>query len=246
MNVRKMVSPSQSGPSLIHPTPPFVGNPANGRNRPRLWENAIAVGSWLTCIGRAATMVGCEQSDPDGLHQRPNTQNRYYPLHVVGENMEAHLGSDLLQRLGQEVRTSHPRFESSERVFHGLPAHAHGIRHSVKPGLHCIQDAFVLPALDSLKLFRRAAGLEGAGKTSCQVTVLIHVVSAIRTDGRSGQVLTGWTGIVVLCGVVEEVPQCEEPALGTAGGQSFGDAGQHAGVLARQHLIAVEVAAVSQ
>ena len=40
--------------------------------------------------------------------------------------MEAHLGSDLLQRPGQEVRASHPRLESFERVFHGLPTHAHG------------------------------------------------------------------------------------------------------------------------
>src|ERR1700730_14125919 len=149
-------------------------------------------------------------------HQRPNAQNRYYPLHVVGENMEAHLGSDLLQRSSQEVRTSHPRLESSEWVFHGLSAHAHGIWHSIKPGLHRVQDAFVLPALDPLQLFGRAAGLEGAGKTSCQVTVLIHVVPAVRSDRRSGQVLTGWTGIVVLCGVVEEVPQCEEPPLRAA------------------------------
>ena len=101
-------------------------------------------------------------------------------------------------------------------MFHGLSAHAHGMWHSVKPGLHRVQDAFVLPALDPLKLFGRAAGLEGAGKTSCQVTVLIHVVPAVRSDRRSGQVLTGWAGIVVLCGVVEEVPQCEEPPLGAA------------------------------
>ena len=38
--------------------------------------------------------------------------------------MEDHFGSDLLQRPGQEVRASHPRLESFERVFHGLPTHA--------------------------------------------------------------------------------------------------------------------------
>src|ERR1700730_13641545 len=137
-------------------------------------------------------------SDPDGLHQRPNAQNRYYPLHVVGENMEAHLGSDLLKRSGQEVRTSHPRLESSERVFHGLSAHTHGIWHSVKSGLHRVQDAFVLPALDPLQLFRRAAGLERASEASRQMAIMIDVVPAVRSDRRSGQVLTGWAGIVVL------------------------------------------------
>src|ERR1700680_5304157 len=106
--------------------------------------------------------------------------------------MEAHLGSDLLQRSGQEVLISHPRLESSERVFHGLPTHAHGTWHSVKPGLHRVQDAFVLPALDPLKLFGGAAGLEGAGKTSCQVTVLIHVVPAVRFERRPSKVLLGW------------------------------------------------------
>lgn len=137
--------------------------------------------------------------------------------------MEADLGSDFLQRPGQEVRTSHPRLESSERMFDGLPAHAHRIWHLVKSGLHRIQNAFVSPALDPLQFVWRASGSERAGRTSGQVTIMVHVVSTVRTNGPSGQVLTGGAGIMVLCGVVEEVPQCEKPPLGTAGRQGFGD-----------------------
>jgi hypothetical protein len=44
--------------------------------------------------------------------------------------MEADLGSDLVEGPGQEVGASHPRFE--------------------EPGLHCIENTFVLPALDPL------------------------------------------------------------------------------------------------
>jgi hypothetical protein len=57
---------------------------------------------------------------------------------------------DPLQRPGQEVRASHPRFEGSERVLHSLPAHAHGIWHPIEPGLHRVEDMFVFPALDPL------------------------------------------------------------------------------------------------
>jgi hypothetical protein len=38
----------------------------------------------------------------------------------------------------------------------------------------------------------------------------------------------------------------EEPTLGAAGLQGLGNAGQHAGVFASQHLIAVEIAPVGQ
>jgi hypothetical protein len=40
--------------------------------------------------------------------------------------------------------------EGSERVLDGLPAHAHGVWPAIEPGLHRIENTFVLPALDPL------------------------------------------------------------------------------------------------
>ena len=71
--------------------------------------------------------------------------------------MEAHLGSDLFEGSGQEVGASHPRFEGSEGMLDGLPAHAHGVRHVVEPGLHPVEDVFMLPALKPLELVRGAS-----------------------------------------------------------------------------------------
>jgi hypothetical protein len=47
-------------------------------------------------------------SGPDRLKQRWDAHHPDHPLHVVGENAEAHLGSDVFQCSGEEVRTAHP------------------------------------------------------------------------------------------------------------------------------------------
>ena len=67
-----------------------------------------------------------------------------------------------------------------------------------------------------------------------------------RSDRSPREVLPGWAGIVVLDGVVEEVPPSEQPTLGSNGRQGLGNAGQHSGVFSSQHLIAVEIAPVGQ
>jgi transposase len=44
----------------------------------------------------------------DRLDQWADAQDRDHPLHIVGENMQAHFCSDLRQRPGQEMGASHP------------------------------------------------------------------------------------------------------------------------------------------
>src|SRR5262249_24603532 len=73
------------------------------------------------CEEKAASAVidfagSSRHSGPDCLQQWSDIDDPDHPLHVVGQNVEAHLGTDPLQRPGQEVRTPHPRFEGSERV----------------------------------------------------------------------------------------------------------------------------------
>jgi hypothetical protein len=75
---------------------------------------------------------------------------------------------------------------------------------------------------------------------------LVDVAAAVRSDKPSRQVLAGRAGVMVLLGVVDEILPGEEAALGAARCQCLCHTGQHAGVLACQYLIAVEIAAISQ
>ena len=56
------------------------------------------------------------------LHQGFCTEDLHHLLQVVGEHMQAHLGADARQRLGEEVRRAHSGFERSERMLDGLTA----------------------------------------------------------------------------------------------------------------------------
>ena len=55
----------------------------------------------------------------------------------------------------------------------------HSIGHSVKPGLHRIEDVFVFPALDPLQLVWGTSGLEGTGEAGGQMGVIVDVLPAI-------------------------------------------------------------------
>ena len=45
-----------------------------------------------------------------------------YPPQIVGEDVEAHFGTDPFQPSGQEVCRTHPCLDGSERMFDRLPA----------------------------------------------------------------------------------------------------------------------------
>src|SRR6476659_11345112 len=78
------------------------------------------------------------------------------------------------------------------------------------------------------------------------MAVLFNVAAAVRSDKPSRQVLAGRAGVMVLLGVVDEVLPREEAALGAARCQCLWHTGQHAGILACQYLIAIEIAPISQ
>jgi len=100
----------------------------------------------------------------DRRHQRSDTEDRDHSLQFIGQDEEAHLGSDLVEGPGQEVGGAHPRFEGSERVFDGLSSHAHGLGHAVEPVLHPVEHVLIHPALDAPQLGRRAPGFERTGE----------------------------------------------------------------------------------
>src|SRR4029077_9874330 len=78
------------------------------------------------------------------------------------------------------------------------------------------------------------------------MAVLVDVAAAVRSDKPSRQMFAGRAGVKVLLGIVDEVLPAEEAALGAARCQCLWHTGQHAGVLACQYLIAVEIAPISQ
>lgn len=47
-------------------------------------------------------------SGPDRPKHGWDAHHPDHPLHVIGENAEAHLGSNVFQCSGEEVRTAHP------------------------------------------------------------------------------------------------------------------------------------------
>ena len=62
--------------------------------------------------------------------------------------MKAHLGSDLVEGLGQEAGRARSGLESPKRVPSGLSWHARGLGHAVEQRRHDL----MLPALDTAQL----------------------------------------------------------------------------------------------
>ena len=85
---------------------------------------------------------------PHGLHQGLGTQDGDHTLQIVGQNVEAHLCSDLFEGSGLEVGGAHPGLEGAERLFDGRAADAHALRRAVQPVLHGVDYGLMLPALD--------------------------------------------------------------------------------------------------
>src|SRR6266481_1660813 len=85
-------------------------------------------------------------SRADRFHQSANAQNVHHPFHIMGKNVQRHLGADVLERFHLEVRRSHPRLYRAEGMLDRLAAQAHLVRVSVEPRLHGLKDGFVLPA----------------------------------------------------------------------------------------------------
>ena len=82
----------------------------------------------------------------DRFHQSANAQNAHYPFHVVGQDVQRHFGTDVLECFHLEVCGSHPGLYRAEGMLHSLAADAHLIRVSIEPRLHGLKDGFVLPS----------------------------------------------------------------------------------------------------
>jgi len=82
----------------------------------------------------------------DRFYQSADAQNVHHPFHIVGQNVQRHFGTDVLQRLHLEVCGSHPGLYRTEGMLDGLAAFAHLIGVPIEPRFHGLKDSFVLPA----------------------------------------------------------------------------------------------------
>ena len=131
---------------------------------------------------------------PDRFHQSANAQNAHHPFHVVGQDMQRHLGADVLERFHVEVRRSpsktlscrrDARQSGGVRAFYpgfdrAAPARSQGrIRApSVRSGALCL-----------LCIALHRARLTGGRPIAAQCLAVLFIGIAI------GQLLTGRTKI---------------------------------------------------
>src|ERR1700690_952314 len=84
-------------------------------------------------------------SSPHCRHERGDSEDLHRTFHVVGKNVQAHLGTDAWDRLGEEVRRSHPGFDRAKWMLGGLAAYSRCLRSAIQSPLHFVEDILMLP-----------------------------------------------------------------------------------------------------
>src|SRR5256884_4782955 len=90
---------------------------------------------------RRPAMKASPKASTDRKSTRLNSSHGYISYAVVclkkkqiiAQDVEAHLGSDLVEGQGQEVGGAHPGLQCPARVFAGLALHTHAVRHAIEP-----------------------------------------------------------------------------------------------------------------
>lgn len=90
-------------------------------------------------------------SGPHRLHQGPGSENLHHVFEVIGQDVETHLGADLLQRCCKEMCAAHPELDRPEGMLQGLTSDAHALK-----------KLFILPASHATLLVGSALILYGA------------------------------------------------------------------------------------
>src|SRR3954470_5891079 len=129
------------------------------------------------------------------------------------------------------MRRTHPCFERSEGMLHGLPAQAHRVGLAFQPILHCLKNRFVLPARDPSILAGRALRLDRTLRTS-RGPVLVYCHSTL----DCGETLDGArsirTTVFVLIRDVGKVALVEAAVSLAGRSQRLGHQGANTGLFA--------------
>jgi hypothetical protein len=117
-------------------------------------------------FGKITALGFCERkrelSSSHCYHERRDSEDLHRAFHVVGKNVQAHLGTDAWNRLCQEMSCSHPGFNRAERVLGGLATYSRGLQSAIQSLLHFIEDILVLPACNAPIIASRALGFDRA------------------------------------------------------------------------------------
>ena len=108
------------------------------------------------------------------------------------------------------MRRPHPCLERAEDVFHGLPAKFHGVRHSIQPILHGLQNRFMFPARDTPVVARGAARFQRAARTG-RGPVAVLRQAALKARHAIDRVLPGRAAVGVALGEVDEIGYIQNP-----------------------------------
>ena len=91
---------------------------------------------------------GASGSGPHRFHQAWYPDESDGALEVVGEDVEAHLGSDVLHGTRLQVASAHPVLDGTEDVLDRSSTESHRAGLAVETCLHGLDDLLVFPALD--------------------------------------------------------------------------------------------------
>src|SRR5271170_548496 len=86
---------------------------------------------------------------PDCRHKWGDSEDPHRAFHVVGKNVQAHLGTHAWNRLGKKVRRSHPGFDRAKWMLGRLAAYSRCLRSAIQSPLHFIEDILMLPTCDA-------------------------------------------------------------------------------------------------
>lgn len=122
----------------------------------------------MTFRGERIRLTQFSQSNEPSLSGRDRSQhalhsdNLDHALHVVSQNRQADLCSDLRKRLREQWRRTQPRLERAEHVLYGLLSQDSDLWPSVEAELHRLKYVFVLPSTNASVVGRRASGTHRA------------------------------------------------------------------------------------
>ena len=95
---------------------------------------------------------GKNRKQASGLHrglQGTAAQQVQHTFEIVGEHVQAHLGTHPVERSCEEVGGAHPGFQRAERVLDRLTADPHHLGRLIQATLHRLEHCLMLPAAHS-------------------------------------------------------------------------------------------------
>ena len=93
------------------------------------------IGVWRKVYQRRWEVRKKGHASPDCRHKWGDSEDLHRTFHVVGKNVQAHLGTHAWNRLGEKVCRSHPGFDRAKWMLGGLAAYPRCLRSAIQSPL---------------------------------------------------------------------------------------------------------------